>query len=48
MRRLVLDHLEDILENALAASDFVGRMSCEAFAADRKTGQKAHPRKSAR
>ena len=37
MKRLVLDHLEDILENALAAGEFVGTMSCEAFGADRKT-----------
>ena len=37
MRRLVLDHMEDILDNALAAGDFIGTMSCEAFAADRKT-----------
>lgn len=37
MRRLVLDHLEDILDNALAAREFVGGMTVAAFAADRKT-----------
>jgi len=37
VKRLVLDHLEDILENAAAACEFVGGMDAEAFAADRKT-----------
>jgi uncharacterized protein with HEPN domain len=37
VKRVVLDHLEDILENALAAGEFVGTMTCEAFGADRKT-----------
>ena len=31
MRRLVPDHLEDILENALAARDFVGQMNLERY-----------------
>ena len=37
MRRLVLDHLEDIRDNAQAACEFVGAMTEAAFAADRKT-----------
>jgi uncharacterized protein with HEPN domain len=37
VKRQVLDHLEDMLENAVAAGDFVGTMSIETFAADRKT-----------
>ena len=37
MKGVVLDHLADILENAVAACDFVGTMTREEFAADRKT-----------
>ena len=37
MSREVLDSLEDILENALAACDFASGLSREAFVADRKT-----------
>jgi uncharacterized protein with HEPN domain len=37
VRRLVLDHLEDIRDNAQAACEFVGAMTEAAFAADRKT-----------
>jgi uncharacterized protein with HEPN domain len=35
--RDVLDYLEDILENALAAGEFAGGLTAAAFAADRKT-----------
>lgn len=37
MSREVLDYLDDILENAFAACEFVGGLTADAFAADRKT-----------
>jgi uncharacterized protein with HEPN domain len=37
LKDVFLDRLEDMLENAVAACEFVGGMSYEAFARDRKT-----------
>ena len=37
MSREVLDYLDDILENALAACEFANGLTADAFAADRKT-----------
>lgn len=37
MSRDVLDYLEDILENALAACEFASGLTMAAFAADRRT-----------
>lgn len=37
MSREVLDYLDDILENALAACEFTNGLTADAFAADRKT-----------
>ena len=37
MSRDVLDYLEDILENALAACEFADGLTADAFAADRRT-----------
>lgn len=43
MSRIFLDHLDDILENALAACGFAGGVTEEAFVADRKTLYAAMP-----
>lgn len=37
MSREVLDYLDDILENAVAACEFASDLTADAFAADRKT-----------